>query len=89
MVSDIIDFRPKKFTCPHWLARLGLPFINLYCSLYEKEPLYTQDSLYTLRSSHKNISHKKAAQELGFKPRTFKETLRDTLDWFQKQGFLS
>jgi dihydroflavonol-4-reductase len=89
MVSDIIDFRPKKFTCPHWLARLGLPFINLYCSLYEKEPLYTQDSLYTLRTSHKNISNKKAAQELGFKPRPFKETLMDTLDWFQKQGFLS
>lgn len=87
-VSGIVDFRSKKFTCPLWLARLGLPIINLYCSVYEKEPLYTQDSLYTLRTAHKNISHKKAEQELGYNPRPFEETLKDTLDWFQNQGFL-
>lgn len=90
LVSDIMDFRPaRKFTCPHWLAQIGLPFINLYCSVYEKEPLYTQDSLYTLRTAHKNISHRKAAQDLDFKPRPFEETLRDTLDWFREQGFLT
>lgn len=89
LVSRITDLpSPRKFTCPHWLAQIGLPFINLYCSVYEKEPLYTQDSLYTLRTSHKNISHKKATEELGFKPRPFEETLRDTLHWFQDQGFL-
>jgi len=89
LVSRITEFRPpRKFTCPHWMARIGLPFINLYCSVYEKEPLYTHDSLYTLRTSHKNISHKKAAEELGFNPRPFEETLRDTLHWFHDQGFL-
>jgi dihydroflavonol-4-reductase len=88
LVSRLIDFRPKKFTCPHWLAQIGLPFINLYCSVSEKEPLYTRDSLYTLRTSHKNISHIKASQELGFNPRPFEETLQDTLDWFQNRGFL-
>ncbi len=88
LVSGIIDSRPKKFTCPNWLARLGLPFINLYCSIYEKEPLYTYDSLFTLRTAHKNISHKKASQELGFQPRPFKETLRDTIEWFRENGYL-
>ncbi|MDH4218641.1 MAG: NAD-dependent epimerase/dehydratase family protein [Candidatus Aminicenantes bacterium] len=89
LVSDIIDLRPQRFTCPNWLARLGLPFIKLYCSVYDKDPLYTRDSLYTLRTSHRNISHEKATKELGFKPRPFEETLKDTLDWFQNQGFLS
>jgi dihydroflavonol-4-reductase len=89
LVSDIIDLRPQRFTCPNWLARLGLPFINLYCSVYDKDPLYTRDSLYTLRTSHRNISHEKATKELGFRPRPFEETLKDTLDWFQNQGFLS
>jgi dihydroflavonol-4-reductase len=88
LVCALTDRRPKKFTCPNWLARFGLPFINLYCSLTDKEPLYTRDALYTLRMSHKNISHKKAARFLGYKPRPFEETLKDTLDWFQKQGFL-
>ncbi len=89
LVSDIIDLRPQRFTCPNWLARLGLPFINLYCSVCDKDPLYTRDSLYTLRTSHRNISHEKATKELGFRPRPFEETLKDTLDWFQNQGFLS
>jgi dihydroflavonol-4-reductase len=88
LVSILTDRRPRRFTCPNWLARFGLPFINFYCSLYDKEPLYTRDALYTLRMSHKNISHKKAAKFLGYKPRPFEETLKDTLDWFQKQGFL-
>jgi len=88
LVSDIVDLRPRRFTCPNWLARLGLPFINLYCSVYDKEPLYTLDSLYALRTSHRNISHEKATKELDFRPRPFEETLKDTLDWFQKQGFL-
>lgn len=88
LVSQLIGFRPKKFACPNWLAQIGLPFISLYCSIYEKKPLYTRDSLYTLRTSHKNISHTKATQELGYNPRPFEETLRDTLEWFQNQGLL-
>jgi dihydroflavonol-4-reductase len=87
-VSALTDRRPKRLPCPNWLARFGLPFINLYCSLTDKEPLYTRDALYTLRMSHKNISHEKAAKFLGYKSRPFEETLEDTLDWFQKQGFL-
>ena len=88
LVSGITGIHPKKFTCPHWLARLGLPFINLYCSVYEKEPLYTLDSLHTLRTAHKNISPTKAANELGFEARPLEVTLKDTLEWFHNQGFL-
>ncbi len=87
LVSDIIGHVPQRFTCPIWLARLGLPFINLYCSVYDKEPLYTRDSLYTLRTSHRNISHEKAVKELGFNPRPFEVTLKDTLEWFQENGY--
>ncbi len=88
LVATITDQNPRRFACPNWLARLGLPFINLYCSLSKKEPLYTRDSLYTLRMSHKNISHEKASKYLGYQPRPFEETLEDTLGWFKKQGFL-
>ncbi len=88
LVSTITDRRPRRITCPNWLARFGLPLINLYCSLYDTEPLYTRDSLYTLRMSHKNISHQKAAEFLGYRPRPFEETLKDTLDWFKEQGIL-
>ncbi len=88
LVSKITDRHTRRITCPNWLARAGLPFINLYCSVYDKDPLYTRDSLYTLRTSHRNISHEKATKELNFKPRPFAETIKDTLAWFEKQGFL-
>jgi dihydroflavonol-4-reductase len=88
LVSDLREYRSRRVICPLWLARLGLPFIRLYCSVYDKDPLYTRDSLYALRISHRNISHEKAAIELDFKPRPFEETIEDTLAWFQEQGFL-
>lgn len=88
LVSKLREYHSRRVLCPLWLARLGLPFIRLYCSVYDKDPLYTRDSLYALRMSHRNISHEKAAKELDFKPRPFEETIKDTLAWFQKQGFL-
>jgi dihydroflavonol-4-reductase len=88
LVSTITDHHTRRITCPNWLARFGLPFINLYCSVYDKDPLYTRDSLNTLRTSHRNISHERAAKELDFRPRPFEETIKDTLAWFEKQGFL-
>jgi len=87
-VSAMTDHHTRRITCPNWLARFGLPFINLYCSVHDKDPLYTRDSLYTLRTSHRNISHEKAAKELDFKPRPLEETIEDTLAWFEKQGFV-
>jgi dihydroflavonol-4-reductase len=91
-ISELVaankDRHTRRITCPNWLARFGLPFINLYCSLYNKDPLYTREALYTLHTSHRNISHEKATKELDFKPRPFEETIKDTLAWFEKQGFL-
>ncbi len=87
-VASISGVRPRRFTCPHWMARAGLPFIRLYCSLYEKEPLYTRDSLYTLRTGHPAISRAKAERELGYRPRPLEQTLKDTLAWFAENGYL-
>jgi dihydroflavonol-4-reductase len=87
-ISNLREYRTRRFICPYWLAQIGLPFIRLYCSIFDKDPLYTRDSLYALRMSHRNISHEKAAKELDFEPRPFEETIKDTLSWFQKQGFL-
>jgi len=39
--------------------------------------------------SNQNISHGKAARELGYQPRPFRETLNDTLRWFEENGQLT
>ena len=89
IISRLTGGRPMKRICPGWLALLGLPFLNAYGRLRNKEPLYTRDSLNTLKNGHRLISGKKAAEELGYKARPIEVTLKDTLEWFKERGLLS
>jgi dihydroflavonol-4-reductase len=89
LVSHISKCTRKRINCPHSIAQLGLPFVRFYCRLKETDPLYTKDSLYTLRTGHHDISHEKASRELNYSPRPFEQTLRDTLDWFKDRGYLN
>jgi dihydroflavonol-4-reductase len=87
MVAEITGVRKSRLVCPLWLARLGAPLIQGVSRLNGKRPLYTGVSLRALRSNRR-ISHEKAARELGYQPRPFRETLVDTLRWFEANGQL-
>jgi dihydroflavonol-4-reductase len=52
------------------------------------KPLYTRESVEILKTSHPDISSKKAHNELGYKSRPFNETLRDTIEWFKENNYL-
>ena len=78
---------PTKVVSP-FVARLGLPFIHFWSKLTSQHPLYTSESLDILRDSSRNISHKKAKDELGYNPRQINETLFDTFEWFKKQRMI-
>jgi dihydroflavonol-4-reductase len=67
------------------LALFGAPFATAYSRLLKKRAYYTSVSLNALKSNH-NISHEKASSELDYQPRPFKETLRDTLQWYAQNG---
>jgi dihydroflavonol-4-reductase len=88
MVADFTGRPAPGFVCPLWLARLGAPIVTPFSRLTEKWPLYTSVSMRALRSN-RSISHGKAARELGYQPRPFRETLIDTLKWFEENGQLS
>ena len=49
-----------------------------WAALRGEEPLYTKESLVTL-TCNRNVSHALAAGKLGYRPRSFNDTLRDTL----------
>ncbi len=86
-VAEITSTKVNKFVCPLWLARAGAPIIEGIGRLSGKRPLYTGASLRALKSN-RHISHEKATRELGYQPRPFRETLVDTLRWFQENGQL-
>jgi len=73
---------------PSWLASLGVPFLQIQAVLKKTDPLYTRESLQILKESHNNISCKKAGRELGYQPRPFEDTIRDTIDWYRDNQFL-
>ncbi|MBC8503466.1 MAG: NAD-dependent epimerase/dehydratase family protein [Chloroflexi bacterium] len=87
LVAKETDTKPSGIIVPMWLAYLGLPVINIISIISDKEPLYTRFSLQTM-NSNKQISHARATDELGYAPRSFEETLTDTIRWFDKNGYL-
>jgi dihydroflavonol-4-reductase len=88
LVEQITNIPAPSFVCPMWLARVGAPFITTFDRLAGRRPLYTSVSLQALRGN-RNISHQKATRELDYQPRPFRETLSDTLQWFEGSGRLA
>jgi dihydroflavonol-4-reductase len=78
----------NKFMVPTGLAKIGVPFIKVYAKITGQEPLYTNESLRTLREVNTKISCLKAETELGYKSRDLDITVKDTLDWFRKNGYI-
>jgi len=87
-IARAAGVRPPRFVAPLWMAALGAPFSMAWAKLSRTRPLVTLESLETLRTSHRAISHGKAAQELGYRPRPLEETTGEIVRWFRDAGFL-
>jgi len=74
-----------QLAVPVWLAHLFQPVMAKLAQINGSQPLYTKAMLGAMRSN-RQISYARAARDLDYTPRPFEETLRDTLDWFEKQG---
>ena len=74
-----------KFIVPIWLAEWFQPVMVKLAQINGAQPIYTKAMLNAMRSN-RNISQTRASKDLGYVPRPFEETVRDTLDWFAKQG---
>lgn len=86
-LQGLYHIKPPAFTCPVWLARVGLPLLRQYEKLGRRGPLYTRASLKAV-CSNRDTSHARAALELGYEPRPLEATLKDTVDWFRANGYL-
>ena len=80
--------KPPSFTCPFWLARIGVPFLNIGSYLTGTKLLYTAASLDALQYSTHNISSDKAKRDFNFQPRPFEETVADTINWLKNNRLL-
>jgi dihydroflavonol-4-reductase len=76
-----------RFAVPMGLARLAAPLAPALARWRGRRPLFTSESLRVLRTQPR-ASHGKAERELGYRPRSIDETLRDTCAWMKTQGWL-
>lgn len=81
VAAGITGKSAPRFVVPVWLAELFQPVMAKLAQLNGSQPLYTQAMLQAMRSNRR-ISHARATKDLGYAPRPFEQTLRDTLDWF-------
>lgn len=84
IASEILKIKKINTILPMWFARLTAPLSELYYSFVKRPPLYTKYSLYTL-TSNSNFSNLKAKKELNYTTRDMKETVRDTIQWLEKE----
>jgi dihydroflavonol-4-reductase len=85
IVETITGVPAPQFICPMWLARAGAPIVTTYNRITGGRPLFTEVSLTALNSK-RLVSHEKATREIGYQPRPFRQTLIDTLHWFEDSG---
>ena len=86
-VADITGKRRYRPVLPLRLAKMCAPAATAIDRIRRKRPLFTTISMAELEGN-RNISHDKAARELGYRPRPFTETISDTVNWFIQNGML-
>ncbi|HMX36839.1 MAG TPA: NAD-dependent epimerase/dehydratase family protein [Ferruginibacter sp.] len=73
---------------PEWVAKAGLPFVELWGKIRRQEPQYTIEAIEALFRGNRCISSEKAMRELNYQHRPLEETIRDTVEWFANKGYL-
>ena len=89
MMESISGTPAPKITIPAWLASRGAPAITFFNHLIDTRQLYSTASIKALNECNQHISHERASRELGYNPRSLRDTLEDTFLWFQTQGLLN
>jgi dihydroflavonol-4-reductase len=88
LVGEVTGTRTSRAAVPLWLASFASWFSLGWGRLRGGIPKFTPAAIAAV-GTHRSISHEKATRELGYKPRPFAVTVRDTMEWFRQAGMLN
>lgn len=86
-ISAITKVPVPRFRLPTGLASGVAWALTSYSAITGAKVLMNRDSISTLKSNSV-VSCDKARRELGYSARPIRETIRDTVNWFQETGAL-
>jgi len=81
-IVEITGIRAVRLHIPTGLARLAARAAVAYYQISRTRPIFTPYSLETVLSNS-TISWAKASRELGYSPRSLRESIADTIDWMK------
>ena len=87
LVGEISGRDGSRPVLPVWAARAAAAIAGVLPGMSAKYPAFTPDALVAI-GKHREVSCKKAIEELDYTPRPLEVTLRDTFEWYAEQGFL-
>ncbi|MBC8390485.1 MAG: SDR family oxidoreductase [Actinobacteria bacterium] len=87
MLEEITGVEASRSRVPIWMAKIAGVFTPIYYKLTNTTPRFTGYSISTLQSNS-YISHEKASKELGYSPRTVRQSIKDTIKWFRENKII-
>ncbi len=88
VLEQISGVKSPTLQMPNWLV-LTLAKVDTFVSgLQKKTPTMPFDGIQTMLALH-TLSSAKAERELGITFRPLEQTLRDTLTWYQENGYIN
>ncbi len=87
MLSKESGCKPLKFYLPLRLAKFIARIMEEQAKKKGTKPLLTTFSVYNLERNNA-FDYSKAKKELGYKTRSYEETLRDEVSWLKAEGKL-
>ena len=86
-INEAAGLSRKFFVLNENLSHAGVKILALVSKITGKEPLLSEFNIYMLNRNNE-FDCSKAQKDLGFHCRPFSESIRDTVIWLQKEGFL-
>lgn len=84
-LEEVTGLPKPKFKMPLWLARVSAWLADYYYKITKIRPVFTSYSIETLTCGV-SFEGQKAQEDLGYKSRPLKESISDSIKWFEKTG---
>jgi dihydroflavonol-4-reductase len=87
LVKELVSIKSRLINIPSWFAKSLAELTQVYYRISKTKPRLTTYSVETLRTNAV-ISSAKARTILGYKPRSLKESIGDTVKWWSQVRLL-
>lgn len=86
-INEAAGLSGRSYVLSKELAHVGVKILSVLSKFTGKDPLLSEFNIYMLNRNN-DFDCSKAERELGFRCRPFSESIRDTVEWLRKEGYV-